>query len=126
MGKDTDLNLSEALSEETNEKVLIPQYCTQHNTPITHICIQTDCKNRKLCLQCNATHDNTHHKRIYSLNTALNNNELSLLFDQVETKYSNFEKAIDQKIEEVITQSNQSFKLITSFKIIKRFNSSTT
>lgn len=106
MSKNNDLDLSEALSEETNEKVLIPQYCTLHNTPITHICIQTDCKNRKLCLQCNATHDNTHHKRIYSLNTALNNNELSLLFDQVESKYLNFEKAIDQKIEEVIAQSN--------------------
>ena len=106
MSNEKQLDLSDAPSEEFNDKILVPQYCSLHHTPITHVCIQTDCKNRKLCLQCNANHDNTHHKRIYSLNTALNNNELSLLFEQVETKYNSFEKAISHKIEDVIIESN--------------------
>ena len=96
----------EAASSRISKKMLLPLYCKAHNKPVTHICLQSDCSQRLNCLQCNSLHDESHHKRIYALNTALNENELSLLFDQVEDKYSDFSKNIDEKIEDVIKSSN--------------------
>jgi hypothetical protein len=87
------------------KKMLLPHFCRTHDKPVTHICLQTDCPDRLLCLQCNASHNQSHHKRIYALNTAMNDNELTLLFDLVETKYSNFSDRIDDKIEELIQAS---------------------
>ena len=39
------------------------------------------------------------------MNTAMNDNELTLLFDLMETKYSSFSNQIDDKIEELIQAS---------------------
>ena len=92
-------------NQHLEKKMLLPLFCRLHDKPVTHVCLQTDCDDRLLCLQCNATHNEEHHKRIYSLNTAMNDNELSLLFDLVESKYSDFAVQIDDKIEELIAAS---------------------
>ena len=87
------------------KKMLLPLFCRSHEKPVTHVCLQTDCLDRLLCLQCNASHNQEHHKRIYSLNTAMNDNELSLLFELVESKYNSFSEKIDDKIEDLIKAS---------------------
>lgn len=102
MPNSNELDNHPPLEKEIGKKVLLPQFCQLHSTAITHLCLQSDCKSRLLCLQCNAKHDNIHHKRIYALNTALNDDQLSLLFNQVEDKYSHFSNTVDEKIEDVI------------------------
>ena len=93
------------LKMESSAKGLLPQICKNHSRAITHICIQTSCKNRLLCLQCNSEHNYKHHKRIYSLNTALDHDEVDSLCQMVEKKYKQFHQSIDDKIEDIITQS---------------------
>lgn len=95
-----------SINAELEKKMLLPLFCRTHGKPVTHVCLQTDCTDRLLSLQGNATHNQEHHKRIYSINTALNDNELALLFDLVETKYSSFSDRIDEKIEDLIKSSN--------------------
>ena len=94
-----------SINDQLEKKMLLPLFCQTHDKPVTHICLQSNCPDRLLCLQCNAAHDQSHHKRIYALNTALNDNELTVLFDLVETKYNSFSDQIDEKIEDLIKAS---------------------
>lgn len=103
----TPIDERPSINPHMEKKMLLPHFCRDHNKPVTHVCLHTSCADRLLCLQCNATHNQEHHKRIYSINTAMNDNELALLFDLVETKYSSFSERIDQKIEELIKSSNR-------------------
>lgn len=88
--------------------MILPHFCKSHDKPVTHVCLQSNCPDRLLCLNCNAAHNQEHHKRIYALNTAMSDNELTLLFEMVESKYSSFSERIDDKVEELIQSSEKS------------------